>query len=146
MKYRPVELQDNVNVSPTHPLVELAWLVGGLLAIIVTLYLVLGLATDYAVKNMPLEAENWLGLQISDEFESTQDPALSKRLDALLATLPVDDPLLRYNFNIQRLESDKVNAIALPGGTIIVFSGLLDKVNSENELMMILSITPISEQ
>ncbi len=45
----------------------------------------------------------------------------------------------RYNFTIYLSDSDDVNAIALPGGRIVVFKGLLDQVESENELAMVLA-------
>ena len=46
---------------------------------------------------------------------------------------------LPYNFKIHLVESEMVNAAALPGGHILVFQGLLDEVNSLNSLTYILA-------
>jgi predicted Zn-dependent protease len=42
-------------------------------------------------------------------------------------------------FTVSVVENDAVNALAYPGGNIVVHSALLNKVQSENELAMVLS-------
>lgn len=139
MKFIPREIEGNVNVSSTRPLAELAWLLGGLLLVVVALYLLLGLATDLAVAKIPPTFESWLGERALAAYPSASDPALDARLQKLLAATPADSPLRRYHFSVRLEESETVNAVALPGGNIVVFSGLLAKVRSENELAMILA-------
>jgi hypothetical protein len=46
MKFTPRQVETNVNVTPTHPLKELAVLLGGLVGIIVAVYILLGLLVD----------------------------------------------------------------------------------------------------
>ncbi len=139
MKFTPKELEGNVNVSRTHPLKELAWLVGGLLAILAALYLALGLGTELAAAKIPVDAERWLGQRAIESFPAEQNPALQQRLEQLLKTLPSDSTLHRYHFTVRLYETEDVNAVALPGGNILVFSGLLNQVRSENELAMVLA-------
>jgi len=43
------------------------------------------------------------------------------------------------NYKIYTIKETDLNAIALPGGTIIIFSALIEKLNSPNELVMILA-------
>lgn len=71
-------------------------------------------------------------------FPHRENPALTQRLQVLLKYLPADSPLRRYHFSVSIAENDEVNAMALPGGSIVVYSGLLKQVRSENELAMVL--------
>ncbi len=139
MKFTPKKLEENVNVSKTHPLAELFWLVGGLVLIAAILFLSLGLLTDWAVSKTPVRVESWLGQQALERFPAAESAPLKARLQSLLDQLPADSPLQQYQFRIFLTESDEVNAVALPGGNILVFSGLLEQVESENELAMILA-------
>lgn len=139
MKFTPREIKGNVNVSHTRPLAEFAWLVAELALVIVAAYLLLGLATDLVAARIPLESELWLGQRALSAYGDASSPALDRRLQELVKILPADSPLHRYRFSVCLVEADTVNAAALPGGSIIVFSGLLRKVRSENELAMVLA-------
>ncbi len=139
MKFTPKYIDQNVNVSKTHPLVEMAWLIGGLLVLVVVLYLILGFTAELAVTKIPIRAELQLGEYFADNFDSVDNPALQQRLQQLLETLPTESPLHQYDFIVQLVESDEINALALPGGHIVVFSGLLEQVASENELALVLA-------
>jgi Zn-dependent protease with chaperone function len=46
---------------------------------------------------------------------------------------------LPYRFKVHVREAPAVNALALPGGHVMVFTGLLEKVSSENELAFVLA-------
>lgn len=139
MKFTPKHIDENVNVSKTHPLVELAWLVGGMLLLAVVFYLVLGVTADLAVAKIPIKAEVWLGEHFVDSFEANEDEPLRRRLQTLLDNLPADSPLHNYTFTVQLVKNKEINALALPGGHIVVFSGLVEQVESENELAMVLA-------
>jgi predicted Zn-dependent protease len=138
MKFTPKSPDHKVNVSQTHPLAELFWLLGGLVLVAGIVFLALGLATDLAVSKTPLRVENWLGNQALKQFPATPHPALQCHLNNLLTTLPPDSPLRAYTFQVFLSENNEINAIALPGGNIVVYSGLLRQVESENELAMVL--------
>jgi predicted Zn-dependent protease len=139
MKFTPLEIEGNVNVSPSRPLAEFAWLVTELALVIVAAYLLLGLATDLVADRIPLEAEIGLGQRALSAYGVVSNPALDRRVHELVKTLPASSPLHHYRFAVSIVDSDTVNAAALPGGSIIVFSGLLRKVRSENELAMVLA-------
>lgn len=139
MKFTLKTLEENVNVSKTHPLAELFWLLGGLTLVAAAVFFVLGFSADWAASKAPIGVENWLGKQALEHFPAEEHPALQQRLQALLQQLPADSPLRQYNFRGFLSASDEVNAVALPGGNIVVFSGLLRQIESENELAMILA-------
>ena len=139
MKFTPKQLSENVNVSKTHPLAELFWLLGGLLLVTGICFVLLGAGADWAAAKAPISVENWLGKQALGQFPAQENLPLKQRLHALLDQLPADSPLHQYNFRVFLAETDEVNALALPGGNIVVFSGLLKQLESENELAMILT-------
>jgi predicted Zn-dependent protease len=139
MKFTPKALEGNVNVSRTHPLAELAWLAGGLLTLVAAVYLILWLVTDLLLPQVPVGVEVWAGKHLLHQVAASRNPPLQQRLDALLAALPADSPLQRYDFSVSVVKNEEVNAMALPGGHIVVFSGLLQQVRSENELGMVLA-------
>lgn len=138
MKFKPKSLEDNVNVSKTHPLREFAWLLGGLFLILATIYIVLGLLTDIVVAKTPVNIETWLGQHALKGFDAQKSPALQNRLDKLLSKVPHDSPLLDYTYTVYLSKNKEINALALPGGNIVVFQGLLKNIKSENELAMVL--------
>jgi Zn-dependent protease with chaperone function len=130
----------NVNVSPTHPLKEFAVLAGGLLAIMIGVYLVLGLAVDLIVPRISLDMEKKLAGAFSGKIVESEGLADTTRsLQALVDRLQTRCAPLPYPITVHVLRSDAVNAAALPGGNMIVFSGLLTKMTSENELAFVLA-------
>lgn len=139
IKFTPKQLKRNVNVSKTHPLLELFWLLGGLIVVTGVFFALLGVGVDWVASKTSIGVENWLGKQVLESFPAEENRALNKQLSALVDKLPADSRLHQYNFRTFLVADDEVNAIALPGGNIIVFSGLLKQVESENELTMILA-------
>ena len=138
MKFTPKHIDGNVNVSKTHHLTELSWMVGSLLLLTLAFYLVLGVTAELAVSKIPVETELWLGEHFIGSFEAAESAPLQQRLQKLLDNLPADSPLRDYAFSVQLVESEEINALALPGGHIVVLSGLVEQAESENELAMVL--------
>lgn len=130
----------NVNVSPTHPLKEFALLAGGLLAIVVAGYLVLGLAVDLVVPRISLNLEKKLAKAFTGRFmESDELVRTTRSLQMLVDRLQNRCAALPYPITVHLQPSDAVNAAALPGGHLIVFTGLLAEMTSENELAFVLA-------
>jgi len=139
MQFTPKQLEENVNVSKSHPLTELLWLIGGLIILSGLIFFVLGITADWAVSKTPIKVETWIGQLALNEFPAAENQALEQRLQSLLDSLPEESPLHQYNFRIFLSDTEDINAIALPGGNIVVFSGLLELMKSENELAMVLA-------
>jgi Zn-dependent protease with chaperone function len=130
----------NVNVSPTHPLKEFAVLAGGLLALIVGVYLILGLAVDLIVPHISMRLEQKIAGAFNARItDSEKFAGATRSLQALVDRLQAHCAPLPYHIRVHVLPSDAVNAAALPGGNMIVFSGLLKKMTSENELAFVLA-------
>lgn len=139
MEYSGKLPTENVNVSDKSPLKEFATLLFGLFAIIFIIYSLLGLAVDYAVLRLSPEQEKSLSFSLEKELmfeegDDRQSRVLQKMVDEMLSRCVE----LTYQVKVFVAREDSINAVALPGGTIMVFSGLLKKVRSENELAFIL--------
>jgi Zn-dependent protease with chaperone function len=140
MKYTPRQPGSNVNVTPTSPLREFFLLTAGLLGIVMLIYIVLGLAVDLIAPRISTNLENKMGglfvgsieAKDSDSIRGTYVRSLVEELQDRCVQLP-------YLFKVHIRQSPTVNAVALPGGHIIVFTGLLDRVASENELAFVLA-------
>lgn len=140
MKFTARQPGINVNVSPTHPLKEFAILAGGLLAIAVGVYLALGLAVDLIVPRLSIDLEKKLaGALIGRLVETEEVDTTTRSLQALVGRLQDRCAKLPYNVTVHVTESDAVNAAALPGGHMVIFTGLLAEMTSENELAFVLA-------
>lgn len=140
MKYTPKLPGINDNVSPDSLIKEFAILLGGLLGMVLAIYIGLGLLVDFLVPRISIETEQRVAgffSQLTASAETSSRRALylqglTDRLGARCAPLP-------YEVRVYVSENEMANALALPGGTIIVFSGLLKTMGSENELAFVLS-------
>lgn len=140
MKFTARHPEINVNVSPTHPLKEFAILLVGLLAIVVGVYLALGLAVDLIVPRLSMDLEKKLaGAFIGQLIENEDAADTTRSVQAMVDRLKARCAPLPYTITVHITESDAVNAAALPGGHMIVFTGLLAEMTSENELAFVLA-------
>jgi predicted Zn-dependent protease len=108
------------------------------LAIALTIWGGLALA-DFAITRIPVSVEQKLGAVIVPIYEQqAQDSIEQDTLNQLLDRLEshVDDG--DRDYRVLYINQPTVNAIAIPGDVVVIFQGLLENVESENELMMIL--------
>ncbi len=140
MKFTPKQPTSNVNVTPTSPVKEFFVLAGGLLAIAIGLYLILGFAVDLIVPHLSIDFEKKLATPFVRHFASESKTSdQSRYVEGLVGNLKKNCAELPYDFKIHMVDSPAINAAAFPGGHIVVFKGLLDKMDSENELAFVLS-------
>ncbi len=140
MKFTLKELKNNVNISKISPLKELFTLLGSILAIVLIIYIALGFAVDIVVQKLPLKMEQEIGrfYLMHYALEAPKTPA-EKRLQKLLHRLQSNLPSQEIDFQAHIIDVPEANALALPGGHIVVTTGLISSVESENELAMILA-------
>lgn len=138
MKYTPKLLTKNVNVSSGHPLKEFALLTGGILGALILIYVLLGFALELVViPHLPHGVERSLGELFLGQY-AVEESNQTKHLQTVLERLVEHLPPQALDFQIHVEENPTVNAMALPGGHIVLYRGLLDRIESENELAMIL--------
>ena len=103
---------------------------------------VLGLQTSAEAslisKNQEISMGKDVAAQLEAKYGVVQDDDLQARVDNIGQRLVAvcDRQDLTYSFKV--LNSDEVNAMAVPGGFIYVFKGLLDYMPSDDELAGVL--------
>lgn len=140
MRHVPKQPEEGINVSDTHPLVEAGTLVIGLTAIFVAIVVALIFLIELALYFLPAEKEaelfrDWLPDDLVTVSPGDERLHQTQILLDRLAFHWGDSP---YEFRVEIDDSEIANAMALPGGLIVVTQGLLDQVESENELAFVL--------
>ena len=123
---------------------RLVWsLIGGtVFALLLGLWFGSDLLVESAVERIPIEWERKLGESAYKDFLADQEivkegvavSAIEEMTRRLVAQIP-DNP---YTFEVTVVKSDVVNAFALPGGYIVVFTGLMKKAESGEEVAGVL--------
>lgn len=111
-----------------------------LAALSIFLYaLITGLSYSYKVT--PISYDIHLGKSVDSVFSSFYTPCSTPALDSFLqkAIKHLSLPSDRFRHRVIILNDSMENAIALPGGTIYLFRGLLEKSSSPDEILGVLS-------
>jgi Zn-dependent protease with chaperone function len=140
MRFVAKQAKEGINVSDTHPLAEAGALVAGLAAIFAVVALLLIFMVELALyfvttKDEAMLFADWLP---NDLIAVSHTDDRLRETQLLLDRLARHWPEKTYQFRVEIDASELPNAMALPGGLIIVTQGLLDQVESENELAFVL--------
>ena len=96
-----------------------------------------------AATRVPVAWEVTLGDAVMSEIAPPArrcvDPERQARLDVITATLLATVPNTRYPVRVTVVNRPVVNALATPGGAIVVFRGLLERTDSPEELAGVLA-------
>ncbi len=139
MKYTPILPENNDNISHESPVKELFILSAGIIGIVIGIYVALGFAVNWIVPHISLETEKKMAALFSGVTGKGEDTSpRAKHIQALCDRFQKSCAKIPYEVNIHIIENEIANAIALPGGNILLCSGLLEKMGSENELAYVL--------
>ncbi|GJL54917.1 MAG: hypothetical protein NPIRA02_20490 [Nitrospirales bacterium] len=140
MKYQSSLPEHNDNVSHQHPVREFALLMLGVIGFILLSFWILGFFVDLAVDSISPKDEAELFAEIDIDWDFGEKSSIQKqtRVQQILDALRLchDIP---FATPVTVVESKDINAMALPGGRIVVFSGLLDSIKSSNGLAFVLA-------
>lgn len=99
--------------------------------------------SDWAARRVSVEWELKLGetllLNVAPESRRCNSAAVQEAMAQALDRLTKAGAALPYDIELVFLKSPLVNAVALPGGKIIVFQGLLKELEDGDELGAVLS-------
>ena len=95
---------------------------------------------DRAVDQIPVSWEGKLGELVAQNFDENkiEDPAVVKPVRAVLDRVLTSIGENPYEFKLMVVKDPQVNALAAPGGQIVVFTGLLEKAERPEELAGVL--------
>ena len=116
---------------------------GSILVVVLGLWFGVDLLVELAVSRIPVEWEQKLGESAYRDFLTHQEvmkegPAVTA-LGEMTLRLTEQIPNNPYKFKVTVVKSDVVNAFALPGGYVVVFTGLMKKAESGEEVAGVLS-------
>ncbi len=110
-------------------------------------FLVLPKFAEYVATKIPIETEISIGKQFYESFvgDMKVDKAKTKLLNDFAKKIDFET---KYPLKFTVVKSEQVNAFALPGGNIVVFSAILKKIKSPEELVALLSheVTHVKER
>lgn len=77
--------------------------------------------------------------QIALQYKEVSDPLIEKRVEDIGKKIVAvcDRKDIDYHFKV--LAEDEINAVSLPGGYVYIFKGLVDKVDSDDELAAVIA-------
>jgi predicted Zn-dependent protease len=132
---RPVE---HVNYSQEHPLKEFGQLVLGVAVLIISVTLLLNFGAGYLAKYIPFSFEQKMvgEMTILDSGSSEQTAQLQALADQLSKHMALPEGM---QITVHYDEDDTVNAFATLGGHLLFFQGLLDEIDSEQELAAVMA-------
>lgn len=118
---------------------ELLTLLTILIAVILILFWLFNLLLNNLINFIPVSVEQKLGSIIVPLYQEKAQPSPQQNtLNTLLDKLEQKLDNQGRNYQVFYLPEDTVNAVAIPGDTILIYQGILKEIESENELMMIL--------
>lgn len=113
-----------------------------LVSLIVAFFIFLQAFTSFAVKSIPLNTEEWLGNLVFSSMTKGKTIDNKQLLDSVKEigeTLNNKSNNSDYKFKFYLVKDDQVNAFALPGGYVVVNTGLLKKADSPEEVAGVLA-------
>lgn len=147
MKYSNRKIPEGINTSEVHPVKEFVLLTSGIIAVILGLIFVLGTLLDWSSQFIPFRYEQQIAQPIVAQFtpENTLQNSIGNDLiDDYLQSLADDiTPLMALTddmaIRVHYVNDETVNGMATLGGHLFIFRGLLEKLPSENALVMLLA-------
>ena len=134
---------EGINSSTDHPLKELAWLLGGSLAVVIALVFVVSIGAQWIAPRVPYKYEARLAATMppiatapSTDAGRTVQRDLQSLADRLAARMQLPEGMqVRVGYD----ESKTINAFATLGGQTVFFRGLLARLDSEDALAMVMA-------
>jgi Zn-dependent protease with chaperone function len=123
---------------------KIAMLVVGSIALVGGLYFVaLPAMAGIMADRVSVEFERELGDGVIEQLLADEaacdDPALTRSIDDIVARLRSGLPDERYDFRVTVVDDTLVNALAVPGGAMVIFRGLLRNSATPEELAGVLA-------
>lgn len=143
MRHEPRLPRDDVNAPPRNPIKDGLVMLIGLIAIMGVILGATALLIDRLVPYVPRSWESRMfpdfeELAYQPESEDESAYLYQRRLEDLMARISAHWPERPDGLHVGLLDDELPNALAFPGGQVLVTTGLMKEVESENELAFIL--------
>jgi Zn-dependent protease with chaperone function len=144
MQYENRQPDETVNYSTEHPLKEFAWLVFGLLGVVIVAATVLGFFAGEFAARVPFSVENDYARRITEHWQNKPRDAeaqaaraalrdIAGKLAAVMQLPPGMTVHAHYS-------PDGIpNAFATLGGNVVLYRGLVEKFDSEDAVALVMA-------
>ena len=138
MRYENHQPPEGINVSQEHPLKEFIQLVAGILAITLIVIALLSYFAGALARYIPFSYEQ----QMIEQFEiltldeSPKSKALQRLADRLVAHMELPEGM---TITVHHQDDKMVNAFATLGGNVVILEGLIDNLETEQELAAVMA-------
>ncbi|GAA6136528.1 hypothetical protein NBRC116583_02750 [Arenicella sp. 4NH20-0111] len=142
MEYENPQPTEGINYTQEHPFKEFAQLLVGLAAIAVLSVYILSQAAGFLVRYIPFEYEAEMVAELEFFDNESNDKAVKTRArlqalaDKLAENMDLDSAM---EITVHYSQSDTVNAFATLGGHLMFFEGLIEELDSEQELAAVMA-------
>jgi Zn-dependent protease with chaperone function len=141
-----VERLDALEHAARDAVARYLWLLSGI-ALLITFVVMLGMyvgrhAGQLALRALPVAADQQVGKLALENMDLggsvSHDKVLNDAAKAVLARLNKAKPS-KFRFELRVVDSSTVNAFALPGGSMVVYTGLIRDARTPEELAGVLA-------
>ncbi len=142
MKYENRLPAEGINASHEHPLREFAWLLGGVLVLMVAGVMLVSVGANWLAPKIPYRYEARLaaGLDLTRVSADPAAGAVQAELQAIADRLAARMDLpAGMQVRVGYRADGTVNAFATLGGQTVFFRGLLQKLDSEDAVAMVMA-------
>ena len=114
------------------------WVIGGFAGIAICVIVFMNLAVRFLVAQIPPKFEQDLGAdwmaELQQDEKFIQDPKLQARIDKAVAPLLAVLPTNHVKFQFSIIEEPEPNAFSIPGGYVVITTGLLEMLDKQEQL------------
>jgi len=86
-----------------------------------------------------VELGDWVFENVIKKQTLIDNDTITENLDKILAHLSPNIESKKYKYKLTVVDADMINAFALPGGRIVVYRGLIEKLSSAEELASVIA-------
>jgi len=138
VKYSSPKIPEGINTTDENPLKEFAILTSGVISVVIALALVISYSLDWTSQFIPFSYEELIAQPFVDKYTNERgeiDDYLQELADKITPLMSLPDDM---SIKVHYVDEDVKNAMATLGGNIFIYRGLLEKLPSENALVMLL--------
>jgi len=138
MEYENPEIPEGINTTSTHPLKNLAVLLGGLLVLLALGAWLLGMTGAYLAAKIPYSQELRLAEKYAEPVAASTpiERYLQQLADQVGRSMELPSGM---KITVHYVDEGTDNAFATLGGNVFLYRGLLEKLPNENALAMLIA-------
>lgn len=138
MRYENPTPNEHVNYTKEHPLKEFSQLLIGIAAVVIVLMVVLNYTAGYFARQLPFSYEQKMvgDFSLLDGTNSERRRELQQLANKMAAQMDLPEQM---EVTVHYDEGETVNAFATLGGHLLFYQGLLDSIESEQELAAVMA-------